>query len=127
MKTQEARQRRQAAERERRLNDPKFVIDDRMSVNIRLSLRGNKAGRKWEDLVGYTLSDLMIHLEKQFVKGMGWANIGEWHIDHITPKSSFKYSDVADQAFAACWALANLRPLWAEDNLKKHAKIQKLI
>ena len=50
-----------------------------MSTAIRLALKGNKNGRGWERLVGYTLSDLTKHLEKQFKEGVGWENMGEWH------------------------------------------------
>jgi hypothetical protein len=126
-KLPEAREARREKERARRISDPQFVLDDRMSVNIRLALKRMKAGRSWESIVGYTLADLVSHLERQFAKGMCWANIGEWHIDHIRPRSSFQYTSDADPQFKACWSLANLQPLWAADNLKKHAKILTLV
>lgn len=72
--------------------------------------------------MGYRLDDLVTHLERQFSPGMTWLNIGQWHIDHILPKSSFTYSSAGDPEFLACWALTNLRPLWKEANLTKHAK-----
>lgn len=86
------------------------------------SLRGRKDGRKWQDLVGFSLSDLMLHLERQFLPGMTWENRSEWHVDHIVPLSSFKFTNPDDAEFRAAWALTNLRPFWAADNLKKHAK-----
>lgn len=89
---------------------------------MRNSMREKKAGRTWETLVGYSLSDLCRHLERQFLPGMSWSNLDQWHIDHIIPVSSFDLSDVDDENFAACFALTNLRPLWARDNLKKHSK-----
>jgi hypothetical protein len=49
-----------------------------------------KKGRKWEHLVGYTVEDLMAHLESLFVGGMNWENMGDWHIDHKVPKSKKK-------------------------------------
>src|SRR3546814_3330220 len=49
------------------------------------SLGDGKNGRSWEILVGYTVADLMAHLERQFLPGMSWDNRGEWHIDHIRP------------------------------------------
>lgn len=90
-----------------------------MSSAIRASLVGGKQGRKWEEIAGYTLEQLRDHLERQFIKGMGWHNMSDWHIDHIVPKSSFSYSSPEDAEFKACWALSNLRPLWAEENLSK--------
>lgn len=126
-KTPEALSKRREHERNRRLLDPGFVVNDRMSANIRLAIRSLKAGRKWERIVGYSLAELMLHVERQFSKGMTWENIGKWHIDHILPKSSFSYSSDEDPAFQACWALTNLRPLWAEENMKKHAQVLTLL
>ena len=54
---------------------------------------------------------------------MSWDNYGEWHIDHILPDSSFYYVSTEDDEFKKCWALSNLQPLWAIDNLKKSNKI----
>ena len=53
---------------------------------------------------------------------MTWDNYGEWHIDHKKPKSLFDYDSPKDQAFKDCWSLANLQPLWAEDNKNKSNK-----
>lgn len=71
---------------------------------------------------GYRIADLVAHLERLFVDGMDWAAFrrGEIHIDHKRPQSSFDLSDL-DQV-RACWALSNLQPLWARDNLVKGAK-----
>jgi len=62
-------------------------------------------------------------LEQQFLPGMSWDNYGEWHIDHIIPVAVFNYSSVDHIDFSRCWALSNLRPLWAADNLHKNAKL----
>lgn len=86
------------------------------------SVGSSKAGRGWFELVGYTLDDLRRHIERQFVKGMSWDNMGEWHIDHILPLSSFKFASAEDPEFRACWALSNLRPLWAPANMAKKDK-----
>lgn len=53
---------------------------------------------------------------------MAWENYGKWHVDHIKPKCSFVYLSEKDSQFIECWSLANLRPLWAIDNLQKSAK-----
>lgn len=76
----------------------------------------------------YTTDQLKEHLEKQFAKGMTWDNYGEWHVDHILPVSSFKFSgDPKDPEFLACWAMSNLRPMWAPENISKHNKRTHLI
>ena len=84
-------------------------------------MRGGKGGLSWQELVPYTLADLTVHLERQFLPGMTWANIGTWHVDHIVPLKAFSFSTADDPEFRAAWALTNLRPLWAADNLKKQA------
>ena len=98
-----------------------------MKSAIQIALRGQKAGRSWESLVGYTLDDLVLHLERQFTDGMSWENIGAWEIDHIRPKAFFRYETSEDDLFKECWSLANLRPLWARENRSKHAKVLHLI
>lgn len=114
--------------RQRRKKNPAFVLNERMSAGIRGSLtKGSKAGAKWETLAGYSVNDLVEHLERQFTGKMGWHNIGEWHIDHIVPKSSFDYTSADDDSFKRCWSLANLRPLWATDNIRKSARQTHLI
>lgn len=84
------------------------------------ALKAKKAGRKWEDLVGYTLQDLINHIDPLLGETMTWENYGSvWHVDHITPKSWFKYDSVNDPQFKACWALSNLQPKLKMDNIRK--------
>jgi hypothetical protein len=92
------------------------------SSGISHSLAGRKNGRKWQSLVGYDIVQLRSHLERQFQEGMSWNNYGQWHVDHIIPVSSFSFSDAEDDDFKRCWSLANLRPLWASENMRKGKK-----
>ena len=116
--------RRNPGTKQRRRANPKFRVSDNVSGAMRKSIAERKAGRHWEDLVGYTLDDLMNHLESQFTKGMVWENYGNggWHIDHIRPVSDFNFSSPEDPEFVACWSLWNLQPLWARDNFSKRDK-----
>jgi hypothetical protein len=75
---------------------------------------------KWREILGYTWEELKEHLESQFKDGMTWENYDEWHIDHIVPKSWFNIEDVHDSALKECWALENLQPLWAYENISKN-------
>lgn len=61
------------------------------------------------------------HIERQFKKGMSWSNYGEWHIDHIIPLAS---ANTEAELIKLCH-YRNLQPLWAKENRKKHATIQK--
>ena len=90
-------------------------------------LRGGKGGRRTEKLVGYSMDELRVHLERQFAKGMSWENMGEWHIDHIVPLVSFAITGPDDPELRRAWSLTNLRPLWASANLSKHDKRETLL
>lgn len=109
-------------QRNRRAKNPTLRINESVSCLIRYSLLGKKNGCRWEKLVGYSLQDLLNHIEGLFQPGMSWENYGEWHIDHIKPRSSFTYITADDPQFLECWSLKNLRPLWAIENLHKGAK-----
>lgn len=110
----------------RRRNDPRFRLDANMCNAIRDALNGRKKFRKWVSLVGYTTQELMSHLEPQFDQHMTWDNYGSyWHVDHIIPRSFFQYETAEDPEFKKCWALSNLRPLEARENIRKSNKIDK--
>ncbi len=105
----------------KRAKDPVCRIRGSVSAHMWYSLKSNRGGQSWETLVGYSLEDLVRHMERQFLKGMTWDNYGRkgWHIDHIIPVSSFTFTSTSDPEFLACWALSNLRPLWERDNIVK--------
>lgn len=104
------------------LANPINRVNNNMRGNMYHALKTKKAFRKWESLAGYTLEDLIKHITPLLVNGMTWDNYGEWHIDHIKPKSLFKYQSTDDPQFKECWSLANLQPLWKIDNIKKGNK-----
>jgi hypothetical protein len=107
----------------KKMLDPTSKLSFRTHTSICNSLAGRKHGKKWEDIVGYTVEDLKKHLEKQFTEGMSWNNYGKWHLDHIIPLSVFNYSSPCDFDFKRCWSLRNLQPLWGFDNLRKNNKL----
>jgi hypothetical protein len=72
--------------------------------------------------LGYKPEDLIKHLESLFQLGMTWDNYGQWHIDHVVPESWFLYISEDDEEFKKCWALSNLQPLWAKQNIDKSNK-----
>ena len=116
-------------EKARRRDDPKYKLKYNMKTRIWHSLRdringvNGKCGRKWEELVGYSVDALAEHLEARFQPGMSWGNYGTWHIDHVIPISFFDFVSADDAEFGMCWDLSNLRPLWGEENVRKHAKL----
>lgn len=106
------------------LEDPRYKLDEAISSGVRRGLKlGGKSGRSTYILLGYTSEALKSHLEKQFRNGMSWENYGEWHVDHIIPLSAHNYETPDDPDFKRAWALENLQPLWADENMKKGSKI----
>ncbi|MDD3847602.1 MAG: hypothetical protein PHC90_14735 [Syntrophorhabdaceae bacterium] len=106
------------------------TVKGRLNANIKryiaYSLHGTKRGRHWETLVGYTVDQLKTHLEKLFKPGMTWENYGTaWHIDHKVPIVAFNFKSPDELDFNRCWALKNLRPMWATQNISKGAKLEK--
>lgn len=111
--------------RKRRETDPQYRLDKNVGSLLSTSLKGKKAGRRWEKLVGYKINNLMKHLEGQFDDKMNWDNYGSyWWIDHIKPRSSFKYEVPEDPEFKKCWALENLQPLEKIANMRKGNKLK---
>lgn len=108
----------------RALSDKKF----RISRNIRCAISTSicdKHRRSWEGLVGYGVDELLHHMEKLFQPGMTWENYGKygWHIDHKIPVAAFNFTSTNDPDFKRCWALNNLQPLWANENLSKNSRL----
>lgn len=105
----------------RRDDDPNYRLINSVRASIYDSLKGNKNGHHWEDLVGYNKNELMIHLEAQFKDGMSWQNYGKkgWVVDHIIPVSLFNITGAKSKGFKKCWKLNNLQPMWEKENSKK--------
>jgi hypothetical protein len=102
---------------ERYATDTNFKMRHHLSNQIRHVLKHNSKCAKTLELLGCTIEEFWIHLEKQFKPGMTRENHGLWHIDHIRPCCSFDLSDPEQQKI--CFHYKNLQPLWAEENLKK--------
>lgn len=78
-----------------------------------------KLGRTW-DALGYTVAEMRAHLEAYMLEGMTWANYGTaWHIDHVIPLAALPFDSLEHPNFRAVWALGNLCPCWAQENVRK--------
>ena len=109
----------------KRKTDNSFRFKDRLRTAVWQCLKErniNKINTTF-DLLGYTLEELMSHLEALFTEGMTWDNYGEWHVDHKIPMNSFNFETTDDPEFKECWCLDNLQPLWGPDNLSKGTKL----
>jgi hypothetical protein len=117
------RERQRLSGANRRAKDPIYRLRKNVSRMIHSLLVSGKNRKSAEELLGYTIHQLKLHLKKQFKAGMTWENYGEWHIDHKIPISAFNISSAKDIDFKRCWALGNLQPLWKHENLVKSGKI----
>lgn len=102
------------------------VLGNTIRSALHFHLRRNKAKKMRQSklITGWTIPELMTHLEVLFEDGMSFANYGDWHIDHIIPVSAVKFTDENDPIFRMIWALPNLAPLWAKDNLSKTSNVK---
>ena len=114
------------SKRKQRLN-PQVKIRDIISKQINFGLKQYNKNKNFKtfDIIDYTIEDLINRLESLFQDGMNWNNYGQkgWHIDHIKPVASFKLinedGSINYEEIKKCWALENLQPLWAKDNISK--------
>lgn len=100
--------------------DPSYRLTVLNRSRISSALKGKLKNTSTITMLGCSIEELKIHIEKQFLKGMHWGNRGKWHIDHIKPCSKFDLVDPKQQAI--CFHYTNLQPLWAIDNIKKSNK-----
>lgn len=110
-------------QKKRLLIDPNFKLIRAIRTRLRSAISNKqKTGSAVKDL-GCSISEVKIHLEKQFKPGMTWENYGRngWHIDHIIPLSKFNLSN--REEFLKANHYTNLQPLWAEENYKKGNKV----
>jgi hypothetical protein len=111
--------------------DPAFnlTVKARAAVRSLVKRKGISSGGGSSRYLQFSRNELMLHLERQFVGGMSWDRFlaGEIHIDHITPVAAFDIKELGDSEFMACWSLANLRPIWASENLMKSDSLDFLL
>jgi len=105
--------------------DLKYVLNRRIRSSIRKSLKKNKGGKHWEDLVPYNFTQLKNYLQKTLPKNYTWQDYleGKLQIDHIIPIRTFEFKTPEDEEFRECWSLYNLRLLPTEENRIKKDKI----
>ncbi len=115
-----------AYQRRKRQTDPAFRLRCVVSTAVcnALKKQGSTKGGSTFSALPYSPQDLVEHLERQFDEKMNWDNYGEyWHVDHIYPQSLLPYSSLEEENFQKCWALENLQPLEAIENIKKSNKV----
>jgi hypothetical protein len=108
----------------RKLSNPLYRIAKSLRNRIQdlIKTRGGTKPGKTRELLGCSWDHLKRHLEAQFTRGMTWGNYGAfWHVDHVIALARFNLKDPAQAKIACNWQ--NLRPLKAQKNLEKSAKL----
>ncbi len=103
-------------------------IRRRIGAAMRKAIRQEKAGRRWESLVEYSMADLIDRLKVTIPQGYSWEKDfidgkGVLHIDHKKPMSSFSFEKAEDEEFKRCFSLDNLQLLPAIENMRKSGKL----
>jgi len=121
----EAKKRKNAKRRAMKKENPEWAMADRLRKRIGRAFRDYAPGmklRQTAQYIGCTMDEFMAHIESQFVDGMSWDNRHLWHLDHKKPCKLYNLMDLEEQK--KCFHWTNLQPLWAIDNIKKHAKYE---
>jgi len=122
-------------EKEKKLNrlpkTPEQKFRKLVSSSILKMLKKQKSKKESSILkhLGYSIKDLISHIESQFDERMNWDNHGvynknkfTWQLDHIKCHSDYPYTSMNDENFKIVWALENLRPLESIVNITEGPK-----
>jgi hypothetical protein len=111
--------------RQRYREDLVFAVATRARARLVKAIQraGYAKNGKTQELIGCSFQALVEHIEKQFQTGMSWSNRDKWHIDHIIPVASAR----SEEELLSLFHFTNLRPLWAEENRRKSAKVEHLL
>lgn len=126
-------------EKEKTLNDPAFKLRKIVSASVRHFL--NKEGKIKRgsilEYLPYSIEELKYYISGLFESWMNWNNwkpydpntwndndptTWTWNLDHIIPQSKLPYTSMEDENFKKCWALKNLRPYSAKQNILDGAR-----
>ena len=104
------------------------AIRKRIKINIKLS----KTNDSSINYLPVSIPEIINHIESLFEPWMSWDNWGKyddhtwddndsstwtWQIDHIIPQADLPYDSYDHPNLKKAWALENLRPLSAKQNV----------
>jgi hypothetical protein len=90
---------------------------------LKNALKNNFQKGKTLEMLGCSIEEFKLHLDKQFTKHMNWNNYGNyWEIDHIKPCDAFNLKILEEQYI--CFNYKNLQPLEKTKNRKKSNKYE---
>ncbi len=113
-------------------NDLVFRLRKIINRSISAALKRVDSSKNGSILKHLNIIEIKKHIESKFELWMNWQNQGRyipekwndndsstwvWQLDHIIPQSDLPYDSMEHPNFKKCWALENLRPLSAKQNL----------
>lgn len=122
-------------QRKRYHEDELYRLRQRISWNIRKTLLTNNSNKNKKSILEFlpfSIKELKACFELMFDDWMNWNNYGsykvsewndddkmtwKWNIDHIIPQANLPYDSMEHFNFKKCWALENLRPYSAKQNM----------
>jgi hypothetical protein len=106
-----------AHNKRKRKTDPqwklKTILRGRLLDALKRHTSGGKVNKTHSaiSLLGCSIEEFKLYLEKQFLPEMTWENHGNiWEIDHIKPCSSFDLTNIKQQEL--CFHYTNQQPLF---------------
>lgn len=114
------------AKKARYQSDPVYRLKRNVcrAIHASITRNGYTKRSKTYEILGCTMDEFRLHIERQFTNGMAWEKVGsEIHIDHIVPLASAK----TEEDIIALNHHTNLRPCWADENLRKRDSIEFLL
>jgi hypothetical protein len=109
--------------------DGNYRIGEQLSTSLRTSLKSQNVSKSKRaiELLGCTIEEFKVHIEKQWQPGMTWKNntTNGWHLDHKRCKASFKLENLKEQQ--ECFHFSNYQPLWADKNRKKSSWYKEIL
>jgi hypothetical protein len=123
LKKQEKHKRKQNERaQERRRIDPAYLMNQRLRARLRKILisKNTKKTTTMYDLLGCSVHEFKIYIERQFIGDMCWT-LRNFELDHKIPCAFFDLTLIDDQR--KCFHYTNFQPLKPEDNSKKSNNI----
>lgn len=103
--------------------DPVFTLKLILRNRLKNALLNEFQKGKTLELLGCSIEEFKLHLEKQFDENMSWDNYGDyWELDHIKPCDAFDLSNLEEQK--KCFTFTNIQPLEKITNRKKSNKYE---
>jgi hypothetical protein len=99
-------------------NNPSLKIANNIRTRMYQVLKGINKSKSTIELLGCSIKEYIIYLERKFDKNMNWDNYGiYWEIDHIKELYKFNLLDPIQQKEA--FHFSNTQPLSVIENQRK--------